>query len=465
MTLIFAKKSPDGISIVSDTKLNYTLESELPLHSEYQKNGAIKLFTVNNQKFLIACSGLDYKISEALNSLKGIEKSKEKILNTLLETNIQSNNENDFLFCCADTNEIFKISDSAINTPEYCYIGDFYAYKIFSQRINHDSSISELEFAMNFVIQDRSEETKTVGGMCISAKQDGNKFKFKNQFSNYIEHKDLIIGTEPTNIPIYSTPAGGTYSVYINGNDNGSIIYFYEAKLALYYKPLSIKPEVFSNIEQEQLKERFSHLGLSPSIVISATSQTTNSIEFLYKILNQKQYSHCLLELERFDKSKLTPTQEYQVDYLEGVCLLNLGIKNLSKSTDLAKEYLRKSVDRFHHITKKHGEFIETLEQMGIALSALGHTKKVPTERFSTFKRAVDTLSKAIELDPNKSILHHNKAAALFELIPFSTSKVDLHRVCNEIISLCEKALTINKEQKMSEALLNHAKKIYELNQ
>ncbi|MGR3972861.1 hypothetical protein FW758_24540, partial [Shewanella sp. 1180_01] len=160
MSLIFAKKDmSENICLVSDTRLNHEPSRKLPAYSDYQKNGGLKLFLVNNKKVAIAFAGCSVEAQDAFDQIKVSSFSISQILDVLSTSSSAKNT--DYLVCDAIENIIYKISEAQVSPQNFAYIGDFGGYQLLTRNIKHSSGLDELESAMNIVIAD--SKVKSVG--------------------------------------------------------------------------------------------------------------------------------------------------------------------------------------------------------------------------------------------------------------------------------------------------------------
>ncbi len=103
MSLIFAKKDDTGnVCIVSDTRLNYQESRELPTHSDYQKNGGLKLFLVDSRRVAIAFAGCSAEAQDAFDKIDLQTFELDKAVHTLTQSSLSRNT--DYIVCHAGDN-------------------------------------------------------------------------------------------------------------------------------------------------------------------------------------------------------------------------------------------------------------------------------------------------------------------------------------------------------------------------
>ncbi len=454
MSLIFAKKVHEGdICIVSDTKLSHDSMYKLPRYSDYQKNGGLKLFIVNNGSVAIAFAGTISIAQDAFDQIKKGGCNLQTTLKHLQVSSLEDSNSTDFLLCDANDGKIYKIASGIITEPKYCYIGDVVGYKLLTKSITQESDLSDLEAAMNIVIRDSS--IKTVGGFCVSAVSEGNCFRYTNKLY-YSQSKGRIeITNTPKTIPIISNPINDTYSYAWYGNQDGFMFYFYEANLGLIFSPLDISPvEIIPEISFTDFSKRLDGYGLKMPIQIGSTEDEELLIDFSYELYKSAQYQRCIDKICSIGHGiKLPPKIFFQANYLLGCCYKELGIATESESILRAVELLKKSKEHFDKLSFDYEPEYSVLINRGIALNYLGYMTTELERKRECFENSVSDFSSAILLDDKKVIPYQNRAAANYELLRYCTNTDQQKQLIHKIIQDCEYSLVIDKDLQMAASL------------
>ncbi|MGR6873810.1 hypothetical protein ACU6U9_16190 [Pseudomonas sp. HK3] len=87
--------------LVSDTKLSHDIKCKLPRYSDYQKNGGLKLFIVNNGAVTIAFAGTVSIAQDAFDQIKKESWDLQTTLKQLRISSLEDSNSTDFLLCDA----------------------------------------------------------------------------------------------------------------------------------------------------------------------------------------------------------------------------------------------------------------------------------------------------------------------------------------------------------------------------
>ncbi|VFQ46724.1 hypothetical protein [Desulfoluna butyratoxydans] len=455
MSLIFAKKNKVGnICIVSDTRLNYDPGRKLPTYSDYQKNGGLKLFLVDNRKVAIAFAGLSSEAQDAFDTIDLEYFEIHKVLATLKQSS--SSHNTDYLVFTALDKVIYKISDGEITQPSYAYIGDFDGYQLLTKKIDLSSDINELESAMNMVISDSN--IKTVGGYCISVVLEGGLFRYVNRHY-FSQFKGRIkLSTTPTTIPLVSYPANDTYSYTWTGDENGFAFYFYEAKLGLVYLPLRIYPvKTSTQVGFDDFDKQLSQYNLKLPVRISSTCEEETLIEFSYELYKEAQYQRCIDKISSLgQRIKVNPKVYFQANYLLGCCYKELGIENEKQNITEAIKLLEKSNEYFNILTMHYEPEFSVLINKGIASNYLGYMTEKLSFKKAYFENAVNDFTLSIALDSKKTIPYQNRAAANYELLRFCQSKQDLSELAGQIVEDCDLALHIDQNLQLAANLKMH---------
>lgn len=455
MSLIFAKKDMfENICIVSDTRLNHEASRKLPAYSDYQKNGGLKLFLVNNNKAAIAFAGCSVEAQEAFDQIEVSSFSISQALEVLSSSSFAKNT--DYLVCDAVENVIYRISEAQVTTPNFAYIGDFDGYQLLTKNIQHSSGLDELESAMNIVID--NSKVKTVGGYCISSISSDGEFRYiqKHVFSQFKGR--IEISNTPTQLPIISNSKNDTYSYVWTGDKHGFGFYFYEAKLGLIYMPLKIQPvEVLTGIGFHEFDENLKKYKLKLPVKIGSVSSEEEMIDFSYNLYQAGQYQRCIEKITSLG-SKLNdhPQVYFQANYLLGCCYKELGIAADRQGFKESYELLEKAVKHFILLINDYKPDYSVQTNMAIAYYYLGHVTEDLVARKTCFNRAVNCNTNAVNLDCKQVLPYHNRASANYELLRFCRNSGELNCAIQSIVSDCELALSLDPKHQISASLKMH---------
>ncbi len=452
MSLIFAKKDETGnVCIVSDTRLNYQASRELPTHSDYQKNGGLKLFLVDSRRVAIAFAGCSAEAQDAFDKIEHQTFDLEKTVHILSQSSLSTNT--DYIVCHAGDNLIYRISCGQVSQPDFAYIGDFDGYQILTRNIQNTSGLNDLEEAMNVVILDANVES--VGGFCISAISDVGKFRYlkKHYFSQFKGR--IKLSTTPVQIPIVSNAVNDTYSYAWTGDENGFGFFFYEAKLGLIYLPLTIRPvEVLSGIDLKQFGLALRKYSLTLPIQMDATNDEELLIDFAYELYKSSQYVRCIDKVKFLAYSvKVNPKVYFQANYLLSCCYKELGIETEAKCQISAVEYLERAVHGFEQLTVNYEPDFNVLANKGIALNYLGYIQDDLLVKKTRFDNAVHDFTLALELDSKQALPYQNRAAANYELLRFCQNQYEFAQLIKKIVLDCDLALTLEPNLQIAASL------------
>ncbi|ENY3838774.1 hypothetical protein ACFXIQ_004315 [Vibrio vulnificus] len=455
MSLIFAKKDETGnVCIVSDTRLNYQENRELPAYSDYQKNGGLKLFLVDSRRVAIAFAGCSVEAQDAFDKIDVQTFELDKVVHTLTQSSLSKNT--DYMVCHAVDNLIYRISCGQVSQPDFAYIGDFDGYQLLTRNIQHTSGLGDLERAMDVVISDANVES--VGGFCISAISDVGKFRYvkKHYFSQFKGR--IQLSTTPVQIPFVSNAANDTYSYAWTGDENGVGFFFYEAKLGLIYLPLTIRPvEVLPGVDLQQFGIVLSKYSLTLPVKMDATNEEESLIDFAYELYKSSQYVRCIDKVESFTSSvKVNPKVYFQANYLLSCCYKELGIATEVKCQISAVEYLERAVQGFELLTANYEPEFNVLANKGIALNYLGYIQDDLLVKKARFDNAVHDFTLALELDSKQALPYQNRAAANYELLRFCQNQYEFAQLIKKIVLDCDLALTIEPNLQIAASLKMH---------
>lgn len=455
MSLIFAKKDEVGnICIVSDTRLNYHASRELPTHSDYQKNGGLKLFLVDNCRVAIAFAGCTAEAQDAFDKINLQTFELDNAIKTLSKSSLSKST--DYIVCHAVDNLIYRISCGQVFQQHFAYIGDFDGYQILTSNLQHSSGLDDLERAMDVVISDATVES--VGGFCISAISDFGKFRYvkKHCFSQF---KGCIqLSTTPVQIPLISNAANDTYSYAWTGDENGFGFFFYEAKLGLIYLPLKIRPvEVLSGIDNQQFNIALNKYRLKLPVKMEATNEEELLIDFSHELYKSSQYERCIDNIEPLTFSiSVNPKTYFQVNYLLGCCYKELGIATEAKCQKSAVEYFDRALKYFEKLSLNYYPEFSVLTNKGIVLNYLGYIQDDILVKKAHFDDAVHDFTLALGLDSKQALPYQNRAAANYELLRFCQNQHERYQLVNKIILDCDFALTIEPDLQIAASLKMH---------
>ncbi|MDT3282475.1 hypothetical protein [Shewanella scandinavica] len=455
MSLIFAKKDmSENICLVSDTRLNHEPSRKLPAYSDYQKNGGLKLFLVNNKKVAIAFAGCSVEAQDAFDQIKVSSFSISQILDVLSTSSSAKNT--DYLVCDAIENIIYKISEAQVSPQNFAYIGDFGGYQLLTRNIKHSSGLDELESAMNIVIAD--SKVKSVGGYCISSISNNGEFRYTqrhvfSQFKGRIE-----IFNTPTLLPIVSNSKNDTYSYAWTGDENGFGFYFYEAKLGLIYSQLKIQPvEVLTGLEFREFDDCLRKYKLKLPVQIGSISSEEAIIDFSYALYQAGQYQRCIEKITSLG-SKINdhPQVYFQANYLLGCCYKDLGIAAENQGSKESYKLLEKAVEHFSLLINDYKPDYSVQTNMAIAYCYLGHATEDLVAKKTCFHGAVNCNGNAVNIDNKQVLPYHNRASANYELLRFCRNSSELNCVVQNIVSDCELALSLDPKHQVSASLKMH---------
>ncbi|OCH11345.1 hypothetical protein [Aliivibrio fischeri] len=455
MSLIFVKKDMfENICIVSDTRLNHEVSRKLPAYSDYQKNGGLKLFLVNNNKVAIAFAGCSIEAQEAFDQIEVNSFSISQTLEVLSSSSFAKNT--DYLVCDAVEKAIYKISEAQVSTPNFAYIGDFDGYQLLTKNIQHSSGLDELESAMNIVID--NSKIKTVGGYCISSITSDGEFRYiqKHAFSQFKGR--IEISDTPTQLSMISNSKNDTYSYVWTGDKHGFAFYFYEAKLGLIYTPLKIKPvEVLTAIRFHEFDEKLKKYNLKLPVKIGSVSSEEEIIDFSYDLYRSGQYQRCIDKITPLGSKLNDHLQVYfQANYLLGCCYKELGIAAERQSSKESYELLEKAVKHFILLINDYKPDYSVQTNMAIAYYSLGHVTEDLVAKKTCFHGAVNCNTNAVNLDCKQVLPYHNRASANYQLLRFCRNSDERNRAIQSIVSDCERVFSLDPKHQISISLKMH---------
>ena len=175
MSLVVGRIVDNKISIISDSKVT---------NKDFAKNspliGVLKTLILDPQTSL-SYTGKIYYIEIALdNYLQMKAKTVDDVLNMLLNVNIESNNETDFVLATIHNNipKLYKISNGQIvRDISFFWIGDKKGYEIYQREFHtlgekSDKIVENMRTAFSTVIE--SPQVDTIGYFQISMSTDFN---------------------------------------------------------------------------------------------------------------------------------------------------------------------------------------------------------------------------------------------------------------------------------------------------
>lgn len=324
MSLVVAKREGNEIYIVSDTKLSRPLETYPELLTAPPDKGIIKSVIINEHICIsFVCDDID--VAEiAIRECRKIYNNVSKILNYLLELNIEKNNEIEFIVCISlgPIQEIYEVRIGKKQKTPYCWIGSQKAYSIFQEKLHEwkpgeKKKPSDLSIGMDGVIKSGKDET--VNGFTIAVTN-------RNSFFEYVANVSMAIVPQTiqgNHVITHGTASEGGYTLHIFPSKNRYdvlAIHILQGNFGILYeieKESLLRPTIVRDVDEIEFSEiTESKYGIKP---------------FAYTSSFQKSY------FERGNKAFLKHDFPVAIDFY------NLGLKD-SETTLKAALYFNKGL-------------------------------------------------------------------------------------------------------------------------
>lgn len=223
MSLVVAKKEDFNIYIVSDTKLTNPHGVNREILEAPEELSAIKTVIINPY-IAISFAGVATNAKQAIAVCRKLDYNINEIINHLLETNIKSGNETEFIVCInLPPFHIYEIKNSKCQLTQSAWIGDVAGFSEFQKTFlssDKNDLQSKMDDALTGVIE---SNVQGINGFLIEVTNEGGQFSYKQYVKTYMPSRTYS-GSSSYIIEIYGTVQEGGYTVHIFSNERNDVL-------------------------------------------------------------------------------------------------------------------------------------------------------------------------------------------------------------------------------------------------